>query len=139
MLRLLQQRYARAVDVALQEAGFADIRPPHANVFPFVPPQGIQIGALAAMVGVRKQSMAQSVMELEQAGYVERRPDPGDGRARLVFLTPKGRAVPPVAKKAGSRVEAEWSALLGEKEFENLRTALLHLRDRLGSRDISEP
>ena len=37
------------------------------------------------------QSMGELVAGLERGGWVERRPDPTDGRARLVYLTPAGR------------------------------------------------
>jgi DNA-binding MarR family transcriptional regulator len=50
------------------------------------------VSDLAAAEGVRPQSMAQTVADLEAAGMVTRRPDPGDGRRALVELTPAGFA-----------------------------------------------
>src|SRR6266487_6212076 len=91
LLRLLYQHYAQDIDAALTDAGFGDIRPPHSNVFPFVPAEGIQVSELAQLARVRKQTMAQAVVQLERAGYLERRPDPHDRRARLIFLTAKGQ------------------------------------------------
>ena len=76
LLRLLHQHWSQAIEAALDEAGFDDIRPPHANVFTFVPPEGIQVSELTRLAHVRKQTMAQAVEELERLGYVERRPDP---------------------------------------------------------------
>jgi DNA-binding MarR family transcriptional regulator len=130
LLRLLNQQWSQQVDAALRAAGF-DIRPPHANVFPFVPPDGIQVGELAARSGVRKQTMAQSVEELEHAGYVERRPDPKDRRGKLVFLTPRGESVRPIGKSAGRRVEQRWSRLIGRDELEHLRRTLTNLLHQL--------
>ncbi len=131
LFRLLAQHHGQAVHAALKAAGFGDIRAPHANVFPFVPPHGIQVSELAALAGVRKQSMAQSVEELERAGYLERRPDPRDKRARLVFFTARGEAVRPVGKAAGQRVEEHWARLIGPDELEHLRQSLRHLLERL--------
>ena len=131
LLRLLHQHWSLAVDVALSDAGFGGIRPPHANVFTFVPPEGIQVSELTRLAHVRKQTMAQAVEELEQLGYVERRPDPADGRARLVFLTPRGRAVRPVAVAAGRGVEARWAALTSPEDIEALRHSLQDLLARL--------
>ena len=51
------------------------------------------VSDLAVAERVRPQSMAQTVGDLEADGLVERRPDPGDRRRALVFLTPAGRAV----------------------------------------------
>jgi DNA-binding MarR family transcriptional regulator len=47
--------------------------------------------ALAAAEGVRPQSMAQTIAELESEGLVRRQPDPHDGRQSLVRLTREGR------------------------------------------------
>jgi DNA-binding MarR family transcriptional regulator len=45
---------------------------------------------LAAAERMRPQSMAQTVHDLETAGLVSRRPDPGDRRRALVELTDAG-------------------------------------------------
>ncbi len=135
LLRLAHQQWAAAVDAALDAAGFGDIRPPHANVFTFVPPDGIQVSELTKLARVRKQTVAQAVEELEQLGYVERRPDPSDRRARLVFLTDRGRRVRPLAMAAGEQVEKRWAELLGPAEIASLKRSLDNLLDRLAQDD----
>ena len=45
LLRLVYQQYAHDIEGALLEAGFDDIRPAAANVFPFVPPEGITVSS----------------------------------------------------------------------------------------------
>ncbi len=57
LMRLLQQHYTHVVDAALRDAGHGDIRPGNAKVFPFVPPEGISVGEIAVLAGVRKQTM----------------------------------------------------------------------------------
>jgi DNA-binding MarR family transcriptional regulator len=131
LLRLVYQHYAQDIDAALGEAGFGDIRPSAANVFPFVPPEGITVSRLAELARVRKQSMAQAVSHLEQTGYVERRPNPRDHRSQLVFLTQRGASVPPVTHAAAERVEQRWAQLTSPAEFESLRAALLRLLSEL--------
>ncbi len=127
LLRLLHQHYAQDHDAALRAAGFGDIRPAHANVFPFVPRDGITISALAERAMVRKQTMAQSIDELERLGYVERRPNPTDRRSRLVFLTERGASVRPLTLKTAARVEKGWARLTSPQELEALRASLLRL------------
>ena len=137
LTRLLHQHYTQVVDAALRAAGFGDIRPGDAKVFPFVPPEGITVGELATLAGVRKQTMGEAVERLERSGYVERQPNPLDARSRLVFLTKPGRAVRPVAQRAGSRAEAQWAQLTSVDEVESLRSALLRLVKAL-SRETSD-
>jgi DNA-binding MarR family transcriptional regulator len=131
LLRLLYQHYAQDIDAALREAGFGDIRPPHANVFPFVPPEGITVSGLAELARVRKQTMAQAVDQLERMGYVERRANPADRRSRLVFLTERGESVRPVTHATAARVEERWAELTSPEELEALRASLLRLLTEL--------
>lgn len=134
LLRLVNQHWGEGVHSALQAAGLDGIRAPNANVIPFVPAGGIQVSELARLATVRKQSMAEAVGQLERAGYVERRPDPSDRRARLVFLTERGHRVRSVAVAAGRRVEADWTGLTSPEEIAALRTTLLRLLERLRGR-----
>jgi DNA-binding MarR family transcriptional regulator len=84
---------------------------------------------LAAAERMRPQSMAQTVRDLESAGLVSRRPDPGDGRRVLVELTPAGRE-----RLRVNRAQREtWLSEMIEHEFtdaerETLRDALVLLR-----------
>ncbi|MEU9141553.1 MarR family transcriptional regulator [Streptomyces sp. NPDC048404] len=62
--------------------------------------------ALAAVEGVRPQSMAATLAALDQFGLIQRNPDPGDGRRQLVTLTDAGRE-----RVEGTRqARSEWLA-----------------------------
>jgi DNA-binding MarR family transcriptional regulator len=69
---------------------------------------GINQETLAKRLFVNKATVARAVDKLEQGGYVERTHDANDGRANRVFLTPKGRAIEPVAKEQ----IREWNSIL---------------------------
>src|SRR5258708_30777849 len=56
---------------------------------------------LAAAERVRPQSMAATLAALGERGLIERRPDPGDGRRRLVSLSDAGRALIGGKRRAG--------------------------------------
>jgi DNA-binding MarR family transcriptional regulator len=139
LLRLLYQEYAKDIDAALNEAGFGDLRPPHANVFPFVPPEGISVSGIAELARVRKQTMAEAVDQLERLGYVERRPNPDDGRSRLVFLTERGASVKPVTHATAALVEKHWAKLTSAEELESVRSSLLRLLTELTAEQQREP
>jgi DNA-binding MarR family transcriptional regulator len=70
------------------------------------------------------QTMAQAVEEMQRLGYVERRSDPNDGSARLVFLTERGKRVKPIAVATGRQVEAQWIDLIGKRHVDALRRSL---------------
>ena len=127
LLRLAAQQWGTEMDAAMQAQGVTGLTQAHAAVIPFVPPEGIQIGELARLAKVRKQSMAHSVDLLTASGFVTRRPDPNDGRARLIFLTDKGRALGPASLTAGRRVEKDWAAAVGREDIAHLRRTLVRL------------
>jgi DNA-binding MarR family transcriptional regulator len=79
--------------------------------------------------------MTQTLDEMERAGYVQRRPDPDDGRGRLVFLTPRGEAVQAIGAKAVSQVERRWAGLTGRDEIDALRGSLERVLDGLRQAD----
>jgi DNA-binding MarR family transcriptional regulator len=68
--------------------------------------------------------MSEVVASLEQRGYVERRPDPADGRARLVCLTASGRKLRRVGTTKIRELEQLWQARWREFGINaDLRTA----------------
>lgn len=67
---------------------------------------GLTTSDLAAIEGMRHQSMASTVAALADLGLVERRRDPGDGRRLLIALTAEGRRRAEEARAA----RGEWLA-----------------------------
>jgi DNA-binding MarR family transcriptional regulator len=51
--------------------------------------EGINQSALADLLDIEPITLARQLDRLEEAGMVERRPDPNDRRARTLYLTPK--------------------------------------------------
>jgi DNA-binding MarR family transcriptional regulator len=77
-----------------------------------------------------KQSMGYLIDYLEERGYLARVPDSRDGRARLVVLTDRGRAVEQAARAELAVLEAEWDVALGGR-LDVLRNLLRELVDAL--------
>jgi len=84
---------------------------------------------LAARAGMTKQSMGELVDDLEAKGFVGRRPDPRDRRARTVVLTDKGRRHARAALRIIGRMEREHRGRLGDARYEGLLEALDDLAD----------
>jgi DNA-binding MarR family transcriptional regulator len=114
---------------AVHEAGFDDITIAQSRLMMGLDPEGTRLSVLAERAQIAKQTATALVDKLERAGYVQRVPDPSDGRARLVRLTPRAEAVLPIARAEEERIEAEWRAQLGPELMGRLRQALTALRD----------
>jgi DNA-binding MarR family transcriptional regulator len=88
--------------------GYEGVQPSHHNVFENIDPHGTRLTELAARADMTHQSMSELVAGLETRGWVERRPDPTDGRARLVCLTPEGRDLTRRGLHHINAIEAAW-------------------------------
>ena len=113
----------------LAAAGFDDFTPAQARVFQRIASDGSRLTDLAAQAGITKQSAGFLVDQLERAGYVERVPDPQDGRARLVRVAERGRRSVEASRRIVAEVEAEWTAHLGAGRMAELRGLLTDLRE----------
>lgn len=123
--RHLEQRVMEAV----VEAGYDDITLAQARLAARLADDGIRLTDLAEQAQLTKQSAGFLVDQLERAGYVERRPDPQDARARLICLAPRGREVQAVARKVEGRVAREWRDHLGPAAYDEMVAALSKLRE----------
>jgi DNA-binding MarR family transcriptional regulator len=86
---------------------------------------------LAHAAGITKQSMAYLVTDLGDRGYVEITPDPHDGRAKIVRLTPSGQKAQIAAARISAELETEWAATIGEKQWAQARQTLHLLSKKL--------
>jgi len=131
------QVIGRRVAAALAEQGFTDYRLTYQPVFQWCQPEGSRLTELAKRAGITKQSMAEIIDVLEQHGYVERIPDPTDGRALLIRRTPRGWEINRVAREAVEQIQQEWAQTLGEERFrrllETLRQLAVYLDEPLGA------
>jgi DNA-binding MarR family transcriptional regulator len=117
-----------ALHTALPAAGFPDIRPAHSiNLFRVIDAGGTRPTELARRAGVTPQAMAEIIRYLEGHGYAERVPDPSDGRARIVKLTPRGHQAAAIAGRVFTGLEAKWEEVLGESRMAQLRAMLAEL------------
>ncbi|HZU60395.1 MAG TPA: MarR family winged helix-turn-helix transcriptional regulator [Solirubrobacteraceae bacterium] len=142
MIRLLGvalDAFAQELGQRVAAAGHPDIRLGHGCVFGNIDPgQGSRLTELAERANMTKQSVGEVTSDLEQLGYVERVPDPSDGRAKIIRLTPQGREAYLVGRQLIDDLEREWAERYGEERLSALRDALEAVTaERLGALAVS--
>lgn len=124
LLRNPYEAFLVTVHAGLAAAGFADSFPSWgSNIFHYLREGGLRLTELAERAHTTKQAMRYTVNRLEEAGYVERVPDPADGRAKIIRLTERGWELRRVAGEIMAAMEEECARRLGEqrmKQFEGL-------------------
>lgn len=127
---LLARRWRRTLDTRLAEAGLTD-----ATWAPLVhlheSGDGISQKVLASLVGLDASSLVRLLDILVARGLVERRTDPTDRRARLIYLTAPGRvAVADILRLLNGR-EAEILADVSDAELTRVMDVFARIARRL--------
>jgi DNA-binding MarR family transcriptional regulator len=132
--RLFRDAFALFEDDLLEglhRAQVTSVRPTHQAVLRYLDADtGTRSSTLAERAGLTRQALTQIVDDLERLGYVERRPDPGDRRAKLVVYTEQGREAFESGRHVIEDIERRYAELLGEADFDDLRAALTRLLER---------
>ena len=124
LLQQLARDFERRARGRLRERGHTELLPSHQVVFNNLGRNGTRLTVLAHHAGMTKQAMGQIIDDLEQLGYVERTPDPDDGRAKIVRFTPAGLDFVCDAAEMLDEVWSEYSAFLGAQELDQLQETL---------------
>ena len=130
LLAKAAQRWNELLAERFAASGWEEVRPSYGSVLvPLFEEDGLRMGELARRARLSKQAMTELVRRLERDGLVERRPDPSDGRASVVFLTERSRAFQPVAARTLADLERLARERLDDEGAEALRAALRKLVD----------
>lgn len=127
MIRLLEAAFDAFVEEMqrrVAETPYSDIRITHGCVFGNIDPEGSRLTDLADRAHMTKQSVGEVTSDLEKRGYVERVPDPSDGRAKIIRLTERGRDAQALGRELIDEIEQEWAERFGADRVGALREAL---------------
>jgi DNA-binding MarR family transcriptional regulator len=127
LLRMPWETVQRHMLERLHERGFSDFDAAYLNVFQYPGPQGARPSELAARLRISKQSLGYLLRQLEQLGYLARRPDPHDQRGKRIVVTRRGTRAIRVIRDAVSEIETTWTQQLGAEHFAQLKELLLKL------------
>jgi len=127
MIRLLSTAmddFSAELFERVEAAGYSDLRPGHGCVFGNIDPDGSRLTELAERARMTKQSVGEVASDLEARGYVERVPDPNDGRAKIIRLTQRGREAQAIGQALIDDLERDWGERFGADRVAALRDAL---------------
>lgn len=111
--------------------------------------EGINQAGLADLLEIRPMTLVRQIDRMEEAGWIERRPDPADRRARRLYLSAKARPILGRIMSVANETRDEAFARLAPAErkalIDLLRRVHATLSDRVpidrggGSRIIRAP
>ncbi|MBA3472143.1 MAG: MarR family transcriptional regulator [Rubrobacter sp.] len=136
LLRNPYQAFLTKLHARLAAAGYADTAPSWGhNIFFYLREGGLRLTELAERAHTTKQAMRYTVNQLEAAGYVERVPDPTDGRAKIIRLTERGWAARRLADEIIASIEGECARHLGEQRMRQFEGLMKDVSSALGVRE----
>ena len=104
--------------------GHTHITPGHSDVFATLPLGGARASDMAANAGITRQSMGEIIRELVALGLLEMRPDPTDGRAKIVTFSPQGLKFTQEAMQHIIDLEQRFVDEFGAEDYETARRVL---------------
>jgi DNA-binding MarR family transcriptional regulator len=130
LLAKATQRWNEILAEHFAAAGYSDISPSYGSVLlPLYEVDGVRMGELARGARLSKQTMTEMIRRLERDGLVERRPDPADGRASLIFLTARSRRFKPTAAATLIELDRLVHKRLSARGVAELKSALRELME----------
>jgi DNA-binding MarR family transcriptional regulator len=125
LLAKATQRWNELLQERFRAAGWGEVRPSYGSILvPLFEEDRLRMGELARRSRLSKQTMTTMVRLLERDGLVRREPDPDDGRAFVVALTPRARRFEPVAERALAELEDRARDRLGERRLASVKDGL---------------
>ncbi|SNS88174.1 MarR family protein [Noviherbaspirillum humi] len=125
------QRFEKRILEQMEQAGHGGCSLSHIGVTRNLDIEGTRATELARRAGMTKQAMGELIAQLEERGLVERRPDPIDRRARIVYFSDQGLEWLNAFHIALDRAESEMRREIGAAGLELMKQAL----EKYGARE----
>ncbi|MEV8371649.1 MarR family transcriptional regulator [Kribbella sp. NPDC056861] len=98
----------------------------------------LSVSAIAREMGITRQAVQRTADVLAERGFAEYRDNPAHRRAKLVAITPEGRAAINGISPHHARHAAELTAVMGPEQLAEAVEALTKLSAALDALDLSD-
>lgn len=116
--------FVRDVLRVVQENGFLTVTEADLRLFRHIGLDGTRQNEIGARAGTTKQAIAKLLEKAEALGFVTRRSDPGDGRAKIVTFTPAGLDFLKYVQMGTEEAERRAAYVAGKAFVDELRVHL---------------
>ena len=128
--------FVRDVLRVVHGGGFDAVAPVHLTVLRNLDLRGTRLTEIASRARMTKQAMAELIDKTEALAFVARRPDPDDGRAKVIVFTPAGHRLLEQVRRGVDSAEGRMAAVTGDDFIGLLRR---RLTDYVASADTGHP
>ncbi|OUR97586.1 hypothetical protein A9Q81_13000 [Gammaproteobacteria bacterium 42_54_T18] len=88
------------------------------DVIPYLDPEGIRLKDLVVLHKTPKATLARLINSIHHQGFIDKKADPTDSRANILFITPKGVELVEKASNMAIKITNELSNLMGKQAFD---------------------
>ena len=114
-----------------EECGHSDLRLGFAPYITLLGESDKRLTELADILGISRQACNQAIKQIEAAGYISRKADPTDGRARQLTLSARGVKLSNDGQRITAQLDRQFAELAGAQQFadtsKSLNTIYKHL------------
>lgn len=131
LLDNVSEDYHRRLRDRLLAQGYQGLKLSFSTVMSNMTFTGTRLVDIAEKIGMTKQAVGQIANEIEQLGYIERIPDPHDGRAKNLVFTELGKRLLQDSISGVEEVEKQYAELIGDEKAQQLQALLKELNEKL--------
>ena len=117
----------------LADAGFDDLQPHHIHTFAHIHEEGSTIAEIIEQASVSKQAVSNTLKYLEEKGYIKKKANPEDQRAKKIYFTKKGENLIKEGMDGIKEIESYYESMIGKRKFSLLMGILedIYLQEKV--------
>jgi DNA-binding MarR family transcriptional regulator len=137
LLGYAYQAFVQQLHARMAERGFPVLGASYGYVLRTLAEDSRTASQLGERLGITAQGAAKVIDEMVGMGYVERRPDPADKRAKQLHLSAKGQEMLRLVREFHAEFEQRLAEEVGAEQVKAVRTVLAHIADTAPPPDLA--